>query len=117
MRWKRTLSRIGEKFITNKGYTVEIINYAPHINCTIQFSDEVILKNITYQNLQKGEIRHPNQPTICNIGYIGIGSYTSSINCKDTKVYITWSHMIKRCYDAKCQILQPSYLGCTVDPI
>lgn len=115
--WKRTKNRIGEKFVTNKGYKVEIIDYTPYLNCTIKFEDGTILKNITYQNLQKGEVRYPNQPTICNIGYIGMGNYTSSLNGRDTKVYITWVHMLKRCYDEKQQQLYPSYIDCNVDVI
>lgn len=115
--WKRTKNRIGEKFVTNKGHVVEIIDYDPYLDCTVRFEDGTILSNITYQNLQNGEVKNPNQPIICNIGYIGVGKYVSSLNSKDTKVYTTWTHVLKRCYNEKRQSLQPSYIGCTVDPI
>ncbi len=49
---------------------------------------------------------------IYNVGYFGIGKYSTKNN---PKAYRTWNHMITRCYSEKQQIIQPSYMGCSVD--
>jgi len=55
------------------------------------------------------------KPTICGIGFIGIGKYKSRIgNGKNTKVYDVWSSMIKRCYSEKYHRNKPTYIGCSV---
>ena len=45
---------------------------------------------------------------------MGVGKYRSKISGKQTKQYITWKGMIKRCYSAKSQEVHHTYIGCTV---
>lgn len=51
--------RIGERWLTNEGYWVTIIEYYNALNCTIQFEDGVIMYNIKYSRFEKGTISKP----------------------------------------------------------
>ena len=51
--------RVGEKWLTNEGYWVEIIEYFTALNCTIIFDDGVIMYNIKYKRKKKGTISKP----------------------------------------------------------
>ena len=54
---KKPCNRVGEKYITNKGYEVEIIEYFNSKNCTIVFKDDnTIYKNINYTSVKNGSI-------------------------------------------------------------
>lgn len=109
-------NRVGEKYITNEGYEVEIIEYFGIYNCTIRFKDisYTVLTNTFYWNIKKGYISNPNHRTICNVGYFGQGKYKSSVNRKMTKFYIIWKLMIERCYNKKTQEDSPTYINCLV---
>ena len=49
---------------------------------------------------------------VYGIGFNDLGY--SKINGKIPKWYNAWSNMIQRCYDEKCQIKNPTYIGCSV---
>jgi len=57
-----------------------------------------------------------NKPTVRNIGFLGQGVHRSTEgDGVMTKEYKAWVNMIKRCYSESCHIIQPSYIGCSVD--
>jgi len=80
---KKPTNRIGEKHITNEGYTIEIIQYFKYINCTIQFEDKTIIKNTNYGSILAKNIRKPynrvGEKFTTNEGYeVEIISYRSA---------------------------------------
>lgn len=81
----------------------------------IEFEDKtrlIIMKSkINYRN-----IKNPNAPSVCGVGFIGHGKFRSRKNSKITKVYLTWRGILVRCYDPKYHEKYPTYIGCTVDP-
>jgi hypothetical protein len=107
--------RVGEVYITNQGYEIKIIEYFSCHNCTIQFNNGAIIKNIKYSQVKKGSIKNPYHPSIYNVGYHGLGIHSTNLNGKMTKVYITWTSMLQRCYSTKYNKRFPTYKGCTVD--
>lgn len=109
----RKIDRTGEKYITNEGYEIEIIEFINTSNCRIKFEDDGIIKT-TYENIKKGLIRNPNHITVYNKGYIGYGKYQSSIKGIKNKNYTAWRNMLKRCYSYKFHIIQPTYICCSV---
>jgi hypothetical protein len=106
--------RLGERHFTNEGCEIEIIEYFGCDNCTIKFTNENVLKNITYRTIKTGKIKNPFHPSICNIGYIGIGRYKAHNNKIPTIFYRRWKGMIDRCYNKKQLKRKPTYLGCSV---
>jgi hypothetical protein len=112
-----TNSRLGEKYLTNEGYEIEIIEYFGCMNCTIIFNDKerAVINNTTYSCLKKGQISNPYHPSVCGVGYFGIGSFKAKVNGEKTPHYESWSRIIKRCYSEKSQKRNPTYISCVVD--
>lgn len=105
-------NRVGEKFKTREGYEVEIIEYFNSENCTIIINDyyKTIFKNRCYSDIIKNNIKNPYHPTIFDIGFIGVGNYSS----KDKIVYSRWVGMLRRCYCEEHQKQNPTYKDVTV---
>lgn len=66
-----------------------------------------------FTNISKGNVKSPNHPAVCGVGYMGQGKWTSKCNRKTTKEYATWLHMMRRCYSEKFHMKFPSYIGVT----
>ena len=47
--------RTGEKFITNEGYEVEIIEYKGAKDCAVLFENGIILHNKCYEKIKEGK--------------------------------------------------------------
>lgn len=107
--------RVGEKFITNEGYIIEIVEYKGNRNSTVRFEDGTLVENKEYADLRKGNVKNPNRKSVYGVGYFGIGKHSARIaGGGHTKKYNTWSGMIERCYSEKSHINAPSYKDCTV---
>ena len=100
-------NRVGEKFITNEGYRIEIIEYFGTYNCTIQFENGNIFKNKRYEDIKRGEVRNPYHTSIHGVGYIGNGKYNRK---NHSEAYSCWVSMLRRCYSEE----HPTYKDCTV---
>ena len=100
--------RVGEKYITNQGCTATIFEYFRWDNCSVIFEDGNILKNVRYADLKKGSIKNPFHLSVCGIGYLGIGNYSSAINHRH------WYSMLNRCYNLTLHKERPTYKECSV---
>jgi hypothetical protein len=94
---KRT-NRQGEVWTNNDGEILHIIEYNGVNDCTIEFGDGTILKNIQYHNIISGGVKNNNRKSVFGIGYIGYGIYKASIKGKHTKCYSIWRGILQRCY-------------------
>ena len=110
---KKRLDRTGEKYITNEGYEVEIIEYFNKNNCTILFNDNRIKTQIKFREIKK--VKNPNHKTLYNIGFMGYGKYKAQINKKKLKSYSVWAGILYRCYSEIGSAKHHSYKGCSVD--
>ena len=91
---------IGERFVTNEGYNIQIIDYVDTKNVLIKFVDRPEIQIwSTLQNIKKGQIKNPLHKSVYNHGYYGIGKYTARKNNIKTEEYIKWFSMFVRCYD------------------
>jgi hypothetical protein len=107
----KKVNRIGEKWVTNEGYTVEIVGCFGWNNYTIKFNNGIIIKGKRYEHIINGRIKNPYHKSVYGVGCSGIGKY-SRIN--HPKIYFTWKDMLRRCYDEKEQKRSPNYIGCSV---
>jgi hypothetical protein len=107
----KIINRVGEKHITNEGYTIEIIEYFNRANCTIKFEDNNIVKNRKYPLITKGIIKNPLHKSVYDIGFRGVGKYTRTTH---PKIYQTWNSMLERGYDNDYQKRHPTYKNITV---
>jgi len=110
----KLLNRTGEEYVTNEGYPIKVIEYINRRDCTIQFQNGHIIKNIDFTSVRNGSIKNPFHPSIYNIGYFGLGTHKSSTNNKKTKTYTTWKSMLSRCYEIKHLNNYPTYKDVTV---
>jgi hypothetical protein len=109
------LDRVGEKNITNEGYTVEIVEYFGKENCTVKFIENSnTLKNIQYIAFKLGTVKNPHHTSVYGVGFLGVGKYKTSINKVATNEYRIWKSVIRRCYDDKELEKSPTYKGCSV---
>jgi hypothetical protein len=98
-------TRIGGKYINNKGEYFTVIDYINVNNCTVRFDDGTIVENIFYNTIKRGAVKNPNTPTVYGVGYFGQGKYS-----KTRKIYSTWISMLQRCYSVNRLKENPSYV-------
>jgi len=110
-------NRIGAIHTSNQGYKFQITEYFNSKNCTIKFYDssDTILKNVDYHQILKKAIKNPNHPSVFNVGFIGIGRYSSRYKRRQNKNYKLWKAIIERGYDVKFKEKHPTYKNCLVD--
>lgn len=113
----KKIIRIGEKHITNEGYTVEIIRYSNALDCVVMFEDGSLSEKVTYNQLKLGNVKNPNHKSVFGIGCVGNGRYKAKINNELTKSYQTWYDMLRRCYSPVSLQKRPTYKGCSVHGI
>ena len=104
-------TRIGQENYNNQGCIMTIIAYRNAKDIDVQFEDGTIVVNKIYKNFKSGAIKNPNHTSVYNTGYVGQGHYSKAV---DKDAYMTWQGMLRRCYDSKCHIKFPTYIGCEV---
>jgi len=103
--------RTGKSYQSKNFGIIKIIEYFTSRNCTIQFEDGTILKNINYDSAIRGNVKNPNQKDICGVGYLGIGKYNKK---DDKKLTTTFQSMFSRSYNLNQQKSNKSYMGSVV---
>jgi hypothetical protein len=106
--------RIGKTNKNTYGSMMKIIEYNNHSDVWVQFELGRPV-HTQWTPFIKGEVTNVYDRSIYNIGFIGEGSFKTSVNGKMTPQYKTWHSMMTRCYSDKYQEKQPTYVGCTVD--
>lgn len=105
----------GQIYFNHFGTPYKIIEYIKNNNIIIEFQDEHhIRKQVSLKEMLSGHILNPYDKIICGIGYYGdihINTHTDKLYDKS---YNVWSKIIKRCYDEKQHLLQPTYQDCIV---
>lgn len=107
--------RVGEKYINKFGNSAEIVKYKSTTDCDILIDGYELKEHVQYWNIKKGMFKSSLLPSVCGVGYIGIGSYKSSDeNNNKTNAYSEWIDMLKRCYDKNRWENHPTYKGVEV---
>lgn len=104
------MSYVGKQYDTNEGYIATVVEY---INCTnvyVRFDNNPPIR-ATMGNLRKGKVKNPYHPSVCSLGYIGVGEYKTTKKGSKTKAYQTWKDMLRRCSD---RMGNPTYADCLV---
>lgn len=106
--------RTGETKTTRHGQVMTIIKYNNCHDIDVEFDDGTIVENVEYSNFVKDTIKNPCRPSVCGVGYIGIGEYSFITN---KRIYMAWRGMLERCYVARSlnRSRGASYKECSVD--
>lgn len=110
----RKNNRVGEKFVSNEGYSFVIVEYNKYEDVIIEFCDKHKSRVHTqYTNCKKGSVKNPYHPSVHGHGYLGLMSDgtrpKTRENGKATREYEVWSSMLARCYSEKYHEKQPTY--------
>ncbi len=104
----------GDKFTTNEGCEIIVINPIHSQKVLIGFIDYDYQKYAQVGNIVRGTVKNPYFPKIYGIGFVGKGKYKANFKRKHTKICKTWNGMLERCYSDKYQENKPTYKGCSV---
>lgn len=82
---------IGDKFKTNEGYVVEVLEYVNATNILVCFKDPVhVTKTVQADKLRRGKISNPYHRALYGIGFLGEGI--------SREFKSQWSAMFRRCF-------------------
>ena len=112
---RKKIDKTGEINYNNFGSKMVIVGYRRAVDIDVYFPKyNWTAENAQYQNFENGNIKCPYEPRVYGVGYIGEGKYKIRENGKQTKCYITWVNMLKRCYNDEYHNKKPTYKDCNI---
>lgn len=102
---------LGVEFETNRSGKCFVVDYNGNRDVTVMFHDPPYLTNCQLIHLKAGNVINPMKRTVFNVGYLGVGSFTSFAH---SQAYSTWFKMLTRCYNEAVRFKHPSYKDVTV---
>ena len=109
------LDRTGERNYNTFGSKMIIVEYRKNSDIDVYFPEyDWVAKGAQYNAFKNGNIKCPYDKVVYEVGYLGEGKYKVSENNKNTKVYVVWHDMLRRCYSEKYHEKYPTYKDCIV---
>ena len=112
--------KVGDRFTTNKGCDVVVVEYVQADKIIVEFTDSNKHRVVTTKTvLLKGDIKNPFVPLLFGVGYMGVGRHkakdgASRLGFKRIQSYSAWANMLSRCYDP-CYAHPERYTHVVVD--
>ena len=91
----------------------KIVKYNDSKNVEILFLKTGFETTVELGHIRNGYVKDPYAPSVCGVGITGT-KYPSTINGVQTKEYVLWQSMLKRCYSDALKKKYPTYEGCEV---
>ena len=91
----------------------KILKYNNGKNVEIQFVNTGFKTTVQLGDTRSGNVKDRYLPSVHGVGILG-AKYSSEVNGVQTKEYMLWNSMLKRCYSDKYQKKQPTYKDCEV---
>lgn len=113
-----TCIKAGDRFQTNEGYTIEVLEYQAYNKVKVKFLEEDCVKFCAMKEILKGNIKNPFHPVVRRVGFFGVGPHRSKVvgdSTKTTSEYVHWSSMLTRSYYEGYHERFPTYIGCSVN--
>lgn len=103
--------KIGSIWSTRDGSSLEVIELLKNQNVKIRFIAPVEYEDIVqYGNILSGSISNKFKPSVCDRGFLG--EYPVDVK---SKLYTSWSGMLKRVYNSVTEVAKLNYGNCEVD--
>ena len=91
----------------------KIVKYNNSTNVEIQFLNTGFETTVELGSIRNGYVKDPYAPSVFGVGVSGT-KYPSRVNGVQTKEYVLWQSMLKRCYSDTLKKKYPTYIGCGV---
>ena len=91
----------------------KILKYNDARNVEIQFLKTGFEALVELGNIKSGKVKDLYLPSVYGEGILGT-KYLPSINGVNTKEYVLWKNMLKRCYSDTYKNKNPTYIDCKV---
>ena len=104
---------VGKVFKSTSSGDFKILKYNDKENVEIQFLNTGYETVAQLGHIRNGKVKDKYLPSVYSIGVLG-AKYPSTINGVQTKEYMLWKSMLKRCYSDVYQKKRPTYEGCDV---
>ena len=91
----------------------KILKYNDAYNVDVQFLKTGFETTVQLVQVKSGSVKDPYLPSVYGIGVLGT-KYQPTINGVNTKEYVLWTSMLKRCYSDVYKKKKPTYEGCEV---
>ena len=115
-------SRVGYKFVTNSGWSGEVVEYHNVHDVIVRWQDGSESSEC-WSDIAAKAIKPLFQPSVSGVGFVGQGRFVPKSyklagdkEYADARIFAYWQRMITRCYNEKEQS-KPSgraYIGCSV---
>lgn len=104
--------KVGDTFLTNEGYYLEVVKYNKSSDILVQFKDSFkTCVKVTGQNLRRGGVCNPYHKSVLGVGCYGEPNCTWK---EGKQLYSTWAGMIERVNCEKFLNKAPAYRSCTI---
>ena len=104
---------VGKVFKSKSSGYFKVLKYNDSRNAEIQFLKTGYEMVAQLGHIKNGEVKDPYSPSVFGVGVVGT-KYPTKINDVQTKEYVLWKDMLKRCYCEKYHLKKPTYIGCEV---
>lgn len=100
---KKTL--VGREFTTRHCGKCKVIDYMGWDSVVVEFLEPKYITTCQKSALTTGYLNNPLYPSVMGKGYRGVGRYGNS----DKEALRLWNNLLKRVFDSKCHVTQPTY--------
>ena len=104
---------VGRVFKSKSSGDFKILKYNDAYNVEIQFLKTGFEMTVELGSIRNGYVKDPYVPSVYGVGVSGT-KYPSHEGDRNTKEYMLWADMLRRCYSDKYQKKYPTYEGCEV---
>lgn len=107
---KTRLLLLGKEFETNSCGRCTVVDYRGASDVFVKFKEFTFVVKTSMSNLKSGSVSNPMKPSVCGVGVIGSGVYSSS-NKREYKLWDAMLSRVERLED------NPSYKDVEVHPL
>ena len=104
---------VGKVFKSLNSGDFKVLKYNDNRNVQIQFLKTGYEAKVELGSIRNGEVKDLYSPSVYGVGIIG-AKYSPKINGVQTKEYVLWKNMLRRCYSDSFKKQRPTYEGCKV---
>ena len=91
----------------------KVVKYNDTANVEIQFLTTGYEMVARLGDIKNGNVKDPYSPSVHGVGITGV-KYPCKVNGRNTKEYVLWTNMLRRCYSDNSKKKHPTYVGCEV---